>query len=135
MILVDFFGNFRCFLLIFCYPDPDPFYWSWSGSGWPKWNRSKRIRIRNTVYNSKIFLKGFFFHKKNCKFEKYCEAKKIHKGITSWRRKNVNKKIKIEGVAFISKFVFSFSYFEKCFYMQSLPTANFTLVWPNFCTP
>ena len=22
-----------------------------------------------------------------------------------------------------------------CFYMQSLPTANFSLVWPNFCTP
>ena len=25
--------------------------------------------------------------------------------------------------------------FEKCFYMQSLSTANFSLVWPNFCTP
>ena len=33
------------------------------------------------------------------------------------------------------KAFFSISYFEKCLYMQSLPTANFSLVWPNFCTP
>ena len=33
------------------------------------------------------------------------------------------------------KSFFSISYFEKCFYIQSLPTANFSLVWPNFCTP
>ena len=25
--------------------------------------------------------------------------------------------------------------FEKCFCMQSLPTVNCSLVWPNFCTP
>ena len=37
-------------------------------------------------------------------FEKCCEAKKMHKGHITGRRKNFNKKkIKIEGVAFISK--------------------------------
>ena len=36
-------------------------------------------------------------------FEKFCESKKMHKGHITWRRKNFNqKKIKIEGVAFIS---------------------------------
>ena len=47
MILADFW-------LIFGYPDP--FHWSGtgSGSGWPKWNGSKRIRIRNNERNSRI---------------------------------------------------------------------------------
>ena len=72
----------------------------------------------------------------------------MDKGHITGRRQNFNKKkIKIEGVAFISKnslnhtsetpksLFFSISYFQKCFYMQSLPTANFSLVWPNFRTP
>ena len=50
MIFVDFCWNFPGFWLIFCYVDPDPFHWSGSGSGWPKWNGSKRIRIRNTAF-------------------------------------------------------------------------------------
>ena len=33
------------------------------------------------------------------------------------------------------KHYFSIPYFEKCFYMQSLQTANFALIWPNYCTP
>ena len=48
MILDDFCGQFPWFWLIFCYPDPDQFHLSGSGSGWPKWNGSKRIRIRKT---------------------------------------------------------------------------------------
>ena len=44
--------------------------------------------------------KGIYYHE----FEKCCEAKKMHKGHITGRRKNFNqKKIKIEGVAFISK--------------------------------
>ena len=50
MIFVDFRGNFPWFWLIFCYLDPDPFHWS--GSGWPKWNGSKRILIHNTAKNN-----------------------------------------------------------------------------------
>ena len=54
MIFVDFRENFPWFWLIFCYPDPDPFHWSGSGSGWPKWNGSIRIWIRNTDYYQPI---------------------------------------------------------------------------------
>ena len=58
-----------------------------------------------------------------------------------WAQKKFQQeKIKIEGVAFISKkylkshfrdpkkAFFSISYFKKCFFMQSLPTANCSLV-------
>ena len=48
------------------------------------------------------------FHKKKLfterKFEKCCKAKKMHKGhITGHRKPEKPEKIKIEGVAFISK--------------------------------
>ena len=47
-------------------------------------------------FTKKLFTKN--------KFEKCCEAKKMHKGHISGRRKNLNqKKIKIESVAFIKK--------------------------------
>ena len=72
----------------------------------------------------------------------------MHTGHITGRKKIFQpEKMKIEGVAFISKKklkshfwdqknrFFSILYFEKCFYMQFLPTANFSLVWPNFCTP
>ena len=75
-------------------------------------------------------------------------SKKDAQGSYYWAQKKFQQeKIKIEGVAFISKKnlkshfrdpkkrFFSISYFEKCFYMLSLPTANCRLVWPNFCTP
>ena len=52
LIFADFCRNSPWFWLIFCYPDP--FYWSGSGSGWPKWNGSKRIRIRNTAFSTTI---------------------------------------------------------------------------------
>ena len=67
----------------------------------------------------------------------------MHKGHISGRGKNVNKKrnkkwrfgINFEKIAFeTQKSVFPISYFEKWFYMQFLPTANFALVWPNYCT-
>ena len=58
MIFVDFCWNFPWFWLIFCYPDP--FHWSRSWSGWPKWNWSKRIRIRNTAYNWPLFEPSFY---------------------------------------------------------------------------
>ena len=100
---------------------------------------------KKKICNSKKKFQKNLFHKKKLftehEFEKCCEAKKMHKGHITGRRKNFNKKkIKIEGVAFISKKYlkshfrdpkkrfFSISYFEKCFYMQSLPTANFSLV-------
>ena len=76
------------------------------------------------------------------KFEKSCEAKKMHKGHITERRKNFkHKKSKLKAWhSYRKKYLKShfrdpISYFEKCFYMQSLPTANFSLVWPNFCTP
>ena len=47
MIFVDFCGKFPWFWPIFCYLDP--FHWSGSGSGWPKWNGSKRIRIATLI--------------------------------------------------------------------------------------
>jgi hypothetical protein len=47
MVFLWFSWKFSWFWLISCYPDP--FHWSGSGSGWPKWNGSIRIRIRNTV--------------------------------------------------------------------------------------
>ena len=64
----------------------------------------------------------------------------MHKGHIIGNKKFQPEQIKIKGVAFISKKklklhfqdpkkrFFSISYFEKCFYMQSLPTANFSLV-------
>ena len=71
MIFVDFCWNFPWFWLIFCYPDP--FYWSGSGSGWPKWNRSIRIRIRNTGYNNQILTKSIWAClKKPNKYEQFC---------------------------------------------------------------
>ena len=91
-----FFGNFRCFLLIFCYPDPDPFYWSWSGSGWPKWNRSKRIRIRNTVYNSKIFKKVFFFTKKIVNLKNIVKQKRYTRALLVGAEKMSIKKSKLK---------------------------------------
>ena len=51
-ILVDFCGNFPWFWLI--YVTRNPFHWSGFGSGWPKWNGSKRTRIRNTAVNDGI---------------------------------------------------------------------------------
>ena len=90
------------------------------------------------------------FHKKNFLLNvilKMLWSKKDTQGSYYWVQKNFNqKKIKIKGVAFIKKIslnhtsetqksVFFNILFEKCFYMQSLPTANFVLVWPNFCTP
>ena len=66
------------------------------------------------------------------KFEKCFEAN------NSGRRKKFQpEKIKIEGVvAFISK-KNSLNHISETqyFHMQSLPTANFSLVWPNFRTP
>ena len=76
----------------------------------------------------------------NHEFEKCCDAKKMHKAVVLSAEKIQQEKIKIEGVAFISKkylkshfrdpkkAFFSISYFEKCFCMQSLPTANCSLV-------
>ena len=63
----------------------------------------------------------------------------MHKAILVAQKKFQPEKIKIEGVAFISnkklkshfrepkKRFFSISYFEKCFYMYSLPTAILVL--------
>ena len=81
------------------------------------------------------------------KFEKCCNAKKMHKGHITGRRNNLYKKkskLKVwhsyrknslNHTSENQKSIFLISYFENCFYMQSLPTANFSLVWPNFCTP
>ena len=63
---------------------------------------SLQLFFCNSKKNSKkaFFTKNFFFTEHE--FEKCCEAKKVHKGHITERRKNFNqKKIKIEGVAFI----------------------------------
>ena len=67
----------------------------------------KKFVLQKKNSNSKKKPKKAFFTKKlftEHEFEKCCEAKKMHKGHITGRRKNFNqKKIKIEGVAFISK--------------------------------
>ena len=105
----------------------------------------KKIVLQTKILPLKKNFQKSLFRKKKLftehEFEKCYEAKKMHKGHITGRRKNFNKKkIKIEGVAFISKkylkshfrdpkkTFFTISYFEKCFCMQSLPTANCSLV-------
>ena len=81
--------------------------------------------------NPKVFKKKKYFTER--KFEKCWEAKRCTKGHITGRRKNFDQKTLPRPIN--EKSVFSISYFEKCFYMQSLPTTNFSLVWRNFCTP
>ena len=68
------------------------------------------------------------------KFEKCCEAEKdAQEKKQNWRCGiHIEKYLKSH---FRDSKLFSISYFEKCFYMQSVTTANFSLVWTNFCTP
>ena len=108
---------------------------------------------KKKICNSKNkFLKSLF-HKKKIYWTwiwKMLWSKKGAQGSYYWAQKKfLPEKIKIEGVAFISKkylkshfresrpkkAFLSISYFDNCFDMQSLPTANCSLVWPNFCTP
>ena len=113
---------------------------------------SKKFSLTKKKLTVKFFFQKSLFHKKKLftdhEFEKCCEAKKDAQGSYYWAQKKFQQeKIKIQGVAFISKKYlkshfrdpkkrfFSISYFAKCFYMQSLPTANCSLIWPNFCTP
>ena len=68
----------------------------------------KKFVFQKKNFNSKkkISKKAFFAKKKlftEHEFEKCCEAKKMHKGHITGRRKFQQEKIKIEGVAFISK--------------------------------
>ena len=68
----------------------------------------KNFVLQKNKFNSKKKFQKSLFRKKKLftehEFEKCCEAKKMHKGHITGRRKNFNKKkIKIEGVAFISK--------------------------------
>ena len=102
---------------------------------------NSKKKFRKSLFHNFVFC--FTEHE----FEKCCDAKKMHKGHIIGHRKNFNqKKSKLKvwhsfrkntlnHTSETQKSVFSISYFEKCFYMQSLPTANFSLVWPNFCTP
>ena len=104
----------------------------------------KKIVLQKKICNNEKNSKKSLFHKKKLftehEFEKCCEPKKIHKGHITGRRKNFNqKKIKIEGVTFITKKYLK-SHFQdpkKRFFqfcisrsvsMQSLPTANCSLV-------
>ena len=59
-----FCGNFPWFSLIFCYhdPDQDPFHCGGSGTGWPKCNGSKLIRIRDTAYISQAGFLSYVNH-------------------------------------------------------------------------
>ena len=66
----------------------------------------KKFVLQKKKFSSKKKIqKSLFCNKKlftEHEFEKCCEAKKMHKGHITGRRKNFNKKkIKIEGVAFI----------------------------------
>ena len=102
-------------------------------------------------YNSNKNSKKVFSQKKNFierKFEKCCEAKRCTRAIFVGADKiSTRKKSKLKVWHSYRKnsfhtlprpqkaFFFSISYFEKCFYMQSLPTANVSQVWLNFRTP
>ena len=108
--------------------------------------------VKNFVSQKKNFVTVKKIPKKTFSFYwtwiwKCCKAKKMHKGYWGQKKfqpeKNQNwrcgihiEKNTLNHTSETQKSVFvSISYFEKCFYMQSLPTANCSLVWPNFCTP
>ena len=57
-----FLWKFSMILADFLLPGSGSVYWSGSGSGWPKWNGSKRIRIRNTDLNIRYFLPDMISH-------------------------------------------------------------------------
>ena len=86
------------------------------------------------------------FHKKNFLLNvnlKSVVKQKDTQGPYWWAKTKIQpEKIKIESKKCLNhtsetqkSFFSSISYFEKCFNMKSLHKANFSLVWPNFCTP
>ena len=113
--------------------------------------------VKKFVLQKKISNKNFFFPKKpfsqkkfllNMNFKNDVKQKRCTRVILLGAeeistRKNQNWRcgIHFEKKKLKSHFrdpkkaFFSISYFEKCFCMQSLPTANCSLVWQNFCTP
>ena len=93
---------------------------------------------KKNSYSKKRFPKKSLFHKKKNfterKFEKYFAAKKMHKGHITGRRKNFKqKKSKLKVCHSYRRNSLNYTsetrfFFQFRFYMQSLPTANFSLV-------